>query len=195
MEIFMIQTAAEELVFFLLRHKWLDREKRDIYEYAMEVILLNGGILIINLILGILFGKLTGYLAFLLLFVPLRRYLGGFHFKSSGVCMICSILFFVVSVFTCDLLYQNFGELEFPIVLLIDALALLGKPLPGKVKGTEKRANVILVAEMAVIVVCWVLQPPIFAACLLMNASAVSFYFIQKGILYGRLLEQRAAAE
>ena len=40
----MFKIAAKEIVFFMLRHKWIGQGKYKIYEYAMEVILLNGGL-------------------------------------------------------------------------------------------------------------------------------------------------------
>lgn len=79
----MFRMIAEEIVFFLIQKGVLDNEKREIYEYAVEVILLNGSLLCTTLIISIAMKKTICYIFFLLFFVPLRITLGGMLYMST----------------------------------------------------------------------------------------------------------------
>ena len=89
----MFKIVAEEIVFFMLRHKWIGEEKHEIYEYAMEVLLLNGGLLLIDFIISIIFHEMSIFVAFILIFVPI------IDFIYSSVMVIFHISALMFSLF------------------------------------------------------------------------------------------------
>ncbi len=95
----MFKRLSEDIIFLLIKNKKLDIESYDIYLYAIEVILLNGSILLVCLVMSILLGELSHMLAFILFFIPLRMLVGGYHCKKSELCFICSLGMYGLSMF------------------------------------------------------------------------------------------------
>ena len=95
----MFKRLSEDIIFLLIKNKKLDIESYDIYLYAIEVILLNGSILLVCLVMSILLGELSHMLAFILFFIPLRMLVGGYHCKKSELCFICSLGMYGLSIF------------------------------------------------------------------------------------------------
>lgn len=94
----MFRRLSENVVYSLTRRKVLDVEAYDIYTYAVEVILLNGGLLFTCLLISAFFNAWLHYLAFLVFFVPLRMLSGGYHCKKSETCFLCSNGVYLLSV-------------------------------------------------------------------------------------------------
>ena len=106
----MFKHLAEDVTFLLIKNKMLDIQSYEIYLYAVEVIILNGSILLTCLLISILSGELFHMLAFILFFIPLRMLAGGYHCKRSEVCFLCSIGVYglsIVLVHCAENLYVN----------------------------------------------------------------------------------------
>lgn len=180
----MFRIAAEEIVFFMLRHKWLNHSKREIYEYAIETLLLNGGLLFVNLMISFLFHQIPVFIAFIFVFVPIRRYLGGLHLGSSEFCMICSVAFYVVVMNMNSIVYQRYDMFEILLMIILNGICLFSKPLPEKIptlKNNNKYiANGIMVIDLIVIIFCREMGFTITPALVLLDICAVLFYFMAK---------------
>lgn len=180
----MFRIAAEEIVFFMLRHKWLNQSKREIYEYAIETLLLNGGLLFVNFVLSIIFHQIPFFIAFISVFVPIRRYLGGLHLGNSEFCMICSIAFYVITMYMNPVLYQKYSMLEILFMIILNAICLFLKPLPEKNPTQNNHnkyiANGIMVVDLIVIIFCRKVGFAITSALVLLDICAVSFYLMAK---------------
>ena len=94
----MFRNLAEDITFLLIKHKTVDIEHRDVYIYGLEVILLNGGLLITFLIISLLCGEMVNFLAYLIFFLPMRLFSGGYHAETSERCFILSTITFGVSI-------------------------------------------------------------------------------------------------
>lgn len=182
----MFRLAAEEIVFFMLRHKWLNQGKREIYEYAMETLLLNGGLLFVNFLFSIVFQQIPFFLAFLFIFVPIRKYLGGLHLDNSEFCMICSVTFYVITMFMNYIVYQKYNTIEMLVMIILNAICLFLKPLPEKIPMLQKYnknkyiANGIMIIDLVVIIVCHEMGFAITSVLVLLDVCAVSFYLMAK---------------
>ncbi len=180
----MFRVAAEEIVLFMLQHKWLNQAKREIYEYAMEVILLNGGLLLINLIFSAIFHQMQFFVAFLLVFVPIRIYLGGLHLRSAECCMIFSVTFYLLLMLANHMLYIKYGSIELIIMTLFSLICLVLKPLPERIEGKKSHnksiANIIIVADLLLIIYCWQVDFVLTSAIVLLDISALSLYMLAK---------------
>ncbi len=64
----MFHNFAMDIIFWLIRNKIVDVENRNIYIYALEIILLNGGLLITFLIISLLCGEIKNFFAYLMFF-------------------------------------------------------------------------------------------------------------------------------
>lgn len=103
----MFRYLSENITFVLLKKRMLNKEKRDVYEYGIEVILLNSVLLISILLISIIGKSLTFFGGFLLFFLPIRVFVGGYHAKHSETCLILSVAMYVVSM----IIYIKFAYL------------------------------------------------------------------------------------
>ena len=93
----MFRYFAENITFVLIKNKVLNIEKRDTYMYAIEVILLNSILLLTFLGVSIVGKNLLLFVGFLLFFIPIRTFAGGYHAKHSEVCFGMSFGIYIYS--------------------------------------------------------------------------------------------------
>lgn len=126
----MFREFAEDIVFYLTKRKMLHQDNREIYEYALEIILLNTSLLMIFLIMSIFFRDYLFFLCYLCFFVPIRIFSGGYHLKRSETCFFVSILSYVILLMvmkTNIYLYKN--EIAYIVSLVVMAVIALFSPV------------------------------------------------------------------
>lgn len=94
----MFQKFAKAIVSWLLTHNIIDLDECNIFIYGLEIILLNGSLLMVFSVISILNHQLTCLWCYILFFIPLRIFSGGYHAKSSTICFICSIIIYCISI-------------------------------------------------------------------------------------------------
>lgn len=180
----MFHIVAEKIAAFMIKHRWLTQEKHEIYEYAIEAILLNGGLLFINLLISLAIGKISFFIAFLLVFAPIRAYLGGLHLKSAELCMVCSVAFYTAAMFANEVLYQRFGQIEVGILVVFYVFGICLKPLKEKLSSQKEKnkkiANGIMTVDLIVILWCIYKKYKIVSAFVLLDICAVLFFLVAK---------------
>ena len=68
----------------------------DVYEYGLIILKKYLTLLIILFPTSIMFHTLFESLVFIILYFPLKNYIGGFHFKHSSLCTIFSVFFSIL---------------------------------------------------------------------------------------------------
>lgn len=145
----MFRDLAEDIAFLLIKHKIADIEKRDIYIYILEVILLNVSFLILFLIISLLCGEMMNFWSYLLFFLPLRVFSGEYHAKDSKRCFVLSVIMYsssIAAVKFFPLLYQNWywriaGVISVLVILVLAPLINENDPLSQK----QRKRNRIIV--------------------------------------------------
>ena len=82
----MITTLAQYITGCLLRNDIIESEKQDIYTYGFEVIISSISGFAIALILGFAFSQPLECILFLIAFVSMRSYCGGYHADTYLKC-------------------------------------------------------------------------------------------------------------
>lgn len=176
----MFKHLAEDVTFLLIKNKMLDIQSYEIYLYAVEVIILNGSILLTCLLISILSGELFHMLAFILFFIPLRMLAGGYHCKRSEVCFLCSIGVYglsIVLVHCAENLYVNIvmqilGILSIIVIIVFSPLINSNHPLE---KYQIKRNKKIIYGMIAV---DFVLYAVFYKLNLTMASSEIVFIIL-----------------
>lgn len=148
----MFRNLAEDITFLLIKNKIVEIEKREIYIYGLEVILLNGGLLITFLIISILCGEIVNFLAYLIFFLPMRLFSGGYHAETSERCFILSTITFGASIAISKLiplLYISntgkiIGAVSVIVILVLAPLINENNPL----NQTQRRRNRIILCTL-----------------------------------------------
>lgn len=88
----MITALAQYIAGCLLRNDIIESEKLDIYIYGFEVMISSISGFAIALVLGLAFSQLLECILFLIIFVSLRSFCGGYH---ADTYLKCNIIFAV----------------------------------------------------------------------------------------------------
>ena len=97
----MIQKVSNALTKWLLKKGAISYEEKELYQYAVFSFLFSFSPLFIVMIFGLLFDAIPEGILMILPFVLVRKFSGGFHLKSPGLCfvitsvMLCAFVLFV----------------------------------------------------------------------------------------------------
>lgn len=148
----MFRNLAEDITFLLIKNKIVDIEKREIYIYGLEIILLNGGLLLTFLIISLLCGEMVNFLAYLIFFLPIRIFSGGYHADTSERCFILSTITFGSSIAVLKfipLLYiSNMGKIigVISVIVILVLAPLINENNP--LNQTQRRRNRIILCTL-----------------------------------------------
>ena len=150
----MFKDLSERITEWLFKNGTLPKEDKEIYLYGIQqgiISLLNLGT---TMVIGMVFGKLLESVLFLVAYIPLRSFAGGYHAKTAVRCYFFSIVMMSAVLWVmrcvpysgliCGCLTAIFGSMIWFLVPVEDR----NKPLDDvekKVYG--KRARGILVPE------------------------------------------------
>lgn len=96
-----IEKISSRILKYLLQSEVIEdtKEVRDYYRYGIEITVSSLLGFAMVFLIGLLFGSLIESLVFLLCFVPLRQFTGGYHAKTYFLCNLTfSVLFTTVLV-------------------------------------------------------------------------------------------------
>ena len=148
----MFRNLAEDITFLLIKNKIVEIEKREIYIYGLEVILLNGGLLITFLIISLLCGEMVNFLAYLIFFLPMRLFSGGYHAETSERCFILSTITFGASIAVSKLIpllyISNMGKIigAVSVIVILVLAPLINENNP--LNQTQRRRNRIILCTL-----------------------------------------------
>lgn len=159
----MFHNLAVDIAFLLIVNKIVDIQQRDIYVYGLEVILLNGSLLIMFLITSLLCGEMINFLAYFVFFLPLRLFSGGYHAEKSESCFVLSTIMYGISIAVTKffpLLYLNWkwivaGVISVIVILVLSPMVNKNNPLT---KAQQKRNRIIVCVLLAVDLVVFILS-------------------------------------
>ena len=121
----------------LIEQKIIKAEDAEIYVYGLNHVLLYISSIAISAFFAFLFHGIPIYLFFLFVFVPLRRFMGGFHFHNPVICMITS----QIAVFLPQIMVPQIMEYEHTMIVLfiLSYIAIIGITLTKKTSSNKNR--------------------------------------------------------
>lgn len=153
----MMSMVSDKIVDSMVIGKIIPAEDRDLYVYGFHqgfVLLAN---IITTIIVGLFFGMVIESIIFIMTYLPLRSYAGGYHAKTPTRCYFISI--FMIAAVLSAIRFPNWNA---PVVIacLIVAAAIIvilspvedaNKPLDEIEKVVyKKRARTILAIELGI---------------------------------------------
>ena len=190
----MFRYIAEDIAFLLIKNKIVDIEKRDECVYGAEVLLLNLSNILTALIISILTKSMLHFVAFMLIFVPLRIFTGGYHAKTSESCYLITSAIYALTVLCVKLmpdLYSNipaiitFAVLIVPIVLFAP-VEHKNNPLTPNERRRNRLISIVLTAvDSLIFIALFILS--ISTATSVMIFMAVDSVLMLIGLLMNRI--------
>ncbi len=156
----MFEVLSERVTGWLLENEAFPREDKEIYQYGIQqgmIALLNLGT---TMVIGMVFGKLLESILFMVAYIPLRSYAGGYHAKTAVRCYFFSIV--MISAVLWVMRYVTYIGLICGCLTAISGSAIWflvpvenrNKPLDDVEKVVyRKRARGILLVEIVITVI------------------------------------------
>ena len=134
----------------LLRQKAIENEYFDVYVYGLELILSFLFSTVVILLTGILLNALDIAIIFLIIFIALRRFTGGYHAPTYLQCKLTTISIYVAVNLLCIYLivplfaYIPLLILGLYIILRYGPIENIYKPLTPDIKKRNKHIAVLM---------------------------------------------------
>lgn len=160
----MIQSVAKRVAKWLQCAGAISADDTSLYEYGIYCVLFTMIPLVLVLLIGIPLGMTWEAILLVIPFILLRKFCGGFHFKSSTACFFTSItvlLCFLLGIrwvmesrqYTAFWIITSFSVTCICILSPIDSD---GRRLSDKEKGVFKKVAIVL--SLAIILICGLLH-------------------------------------
>ena len=171
---------SDKIATGLVESGTINAEDKEIYKFGLKYIaniFLN---VATTLIIGFIFGMVWQSILFMVSYIPLRSYAGGYHARTPLRCYVFSIILTACVLMGMKYLpYNNIllWVMAFVSGTLIFIFAPVGdenKPLDEmEMKVFKRRARIILFVEMGLICLLMVLNLAFIAVCLVVSVSFV----------------------
>ncbi len=163
----LIDGLGNKLCDALVKNKIVEPEDVEVYRYGLN----NGITILLNILVSVLFGVITGRLEMVLVFLffygILRTYAGGMHCENKLLCFVCSIAILCFPVFS----YQIFlvvawkteilyiGVAAMIMVLILCPVESRKKPLDDEERmHCRKVSHGIVLAQVCILNFMYVME-------------------------------------
>lgn len=156
----MFQTTAQKITDRLCSQDIIEDADKELYVYGFNMLLTVSLNIISTIIIGLLFGMVFESIAFLVAYIPLRSYAGGYHARTPLRCYIISLLLIVLILLTLNLIGESvlalfiLSGIGTIICVTMSPVEDANKPLDEIEKQEyRKRTLVILSIEMIIFII------------------------------------------
>jgi len=161
----------------------IKEDDRELYEYALNILLTGILHFLISLLIGLSLGMIMESLALFATFFAVRKFAGGFHAAKPWQCYLFSVATNVALLLLIrfllkqiDVLYYVCLVFPLPFILLLSPAESPNKPLNAKEKKVYRLIASILccvLAGLSVIVFQWASRPIGVAMCMGLVAESL----------------------
>jgi accessory gene regulator B len=154
----------EKLVDLLIKHEIIDGQEADLYLYGFKQLLIIAAHLITYAVIAYLYHEVGLLIVFLVFFIPLRSFAGGYHTASQLTCFLVSVttIISVLTVLKVDMIglaiYCIMATVSYVIIATLAPRESDNKPYEDDDKSLYRKKSLwILNAEalIAISMVCF----------------------------------------
>lgn len=160
----MIRRLSESIVKWQFRRNILTREQSALYQYAYEVMLNQAINIFLAILIAVVLNAPMSVLVFLVSYIPLRSYCGGYHARTNGGCTIVSTILILLVCLVEKMYIWELTALLTPVCLMVSGVFIfMFAPVPDKNKPLDeketilyrKRSRLVWLVEAVIGVVFW----------------------------------------
>lgn len=182
---------TEKVIRVLIRFGVIELEQTELYKYGFKLLLKKILHVAIILLIGFIGGKFWGIFFFLITYVKIREYAGGYHSKTELGCYSCTI---IVSVCVLFILYffQKLNKFWIYLLLFVFGTIIwflspqeaINKPLEMHEKSVYRKTTRIYVVFGCAISLCGFF-------CNMIVYGIVSAWLVQTVMLFAGLCDKK----
>lgn len=168
----MFKSIAENLSLLLVTSRHIKPEDREFYTYGLELLAAELIFYAVVLLFSLLTGTLAVSVLFVVLYMFLRQYSGGYHSKTAEMCFIISVMIYLIMILLVQIdiagirhVLMASSAVSFVVITLLSPVENANKPLTQEEKKTYRFIAIL-------------------AAALFTALCAVSFVFGWKELFY-----------
>lgn len=168
----MFKSIAENLSLLLVTSRHIKPEDREFYTYGLELLAAELIFYAVVLLFSLLTGTLAVSVLFVVLYMFLRQYSGGYHSKTAEMCFIISVMIYLLMILLVQIdiagirhVLMASSAVSFVVITLLSPVENENKPLTQEEKKTYRFIAIL-------------------AAALFTALCAVSFVFGWKELFY-----------
>ena len=181
----MIHFISGKIVDGLIENGTIVPEEKDLYFYGLQ----QGLTMIVNILttvaIGFVFKMVWQSIVFMLNYIPLRSFAGGFHAKTQLRCHLFSIVLIIVALLGMKMIPWNIISILFITLLASTTIILLApmedfnKPLNQKERILFKKCTMaILCLSVSITVMSWFTGYMQFSISVMMAILTLSFMLL-----------------
>lgn len=104
----MIGLCADGITDWLIRHKAIEEQDRELYAYAAYSFIMTISPLLLSIMFGFIAGMVKQSIILIIPFMVIRKYSGGYHAKNAYSCLISSCLLLVLCIYATSFIMCGF---------------------------------------------------------------------------------------
>ncbi|MDS1005152.1 accessory gene regulator B family protein [Clostridium sporogenes] len=181
----MVLSISEKIVDKLIDGNIIESEDKDLYTYGFH----QGFLIIFNILtaiaIGLLFKMAWESLVFLMAYIPLRSYAGGYHARTSLRCYMFSLIIIIMVLLGIKFIYWNsiiciiVTFCATSIIFALQPVEDENKPLDKKERVVyKKRTKSILLVLIGIELVFWFFDNEQISITIIMALFVISFMLI-----------------
>ncbi|MDE6834489.1 MAG: accessory gene regulator B family protein [Ruminococcus sp.] len=184
----MIEKISEHILHYLLQTEVIKdtQEVKDYYQYGIEITISSMLNVILILLIGIVFNSLAESIVFLLCFIPLRQFTGGYHAKSYFLCNLTFSVSFSIALLVYHLTKEHITTYVGILIVLITCVIFFSecpienknKPLSSNKKKVHKALSIVLGSVYGSVAVALISCSYKIGAILLYTLVLINFLII-----------------
>lgn len=160
----MIKRMSESIVSWQVSRSILTNEQSSLYQYAYEVMLNLSVNIMIAILVAVAFKVPMQVAVFLISYIPLRSYCGGYHARTNGVCTIVSAILILLVCFVEKGLTGELAAIIVPMCFVVSGLLIykyapvpdINKPLDEvEIVYYRKKSRLVWLIEAVIGAAFW----------------------------------------
>lgn len=109
---------------FLIQNGCINKDFKELYEYAIKIIINSIVNIIITVLIGLILGMLKECVCLYLTFFILRKFTGGWHFNKYSFCLISSVILITLVLLFIKHFIIFFNPISFLIILILTSFLI-----------------------------------------------------------------------
>ena len=198
----MLKRIAEKVVNGMMKYGTIPREEKELYVFGVYQTIISGIEILLMLVTGIFWNVAWQCVSFLIVFMVLRRYAGGFHASTLPRCVLMSWSMVCIGcIWAKNLMLDT--RLQIALLLFSGIFIILFAPIPDvhkklydyEIQKYRRFSLEIWLVYVMAYVVLWKLDYREFAQCIVIGIAMVLLVMIMSMPWRKRLGRKRLEGE
>lgn len=157
----MIEGISRKIVGYLLKRQVIENtvEDKEYYQYGLEITISSMLNIILIMTLGAIYHSFIESIVFLILFIPIRQFTGGFHASSYLKCNLSFCICFTLLIILYNLTYDKLTTYYGVLISFVSVITIIlrcpveneNKPISTQKKKVHKITASVLAAAYCII--------------------------------------------